>query len=229
MIKASEKIIIPLIFLFMSSACSSHPGSTLTDNLCEAPCWRGIEPGKTSSSDALSVVRSFADTNQNSISISDPWNIFSGLVYFQLKPGKVVRIFSINDTVALITFESIEGEVTFNDFISAIGTPTYVYHTMVLGPGFPLLPASDADHPWLYAIYPSRGVSFGSDMYNVWLGPTYSFRESSKITEIQYFDPEEYDLLLEKGFVVSISSGFSPSDLYSWKGYGNLNELYPLQ
>ena len=47
--------LMSLIFL---SACQTSK-SVIFSNLCAAPCWRNIEPGKTTSSEALEMIRKF--------------------------------------------------------------------------------------------------------------------------------------------------------------------------
>ncbi len=210
------------------SSCKNNHSSTIY-SLCSAPCWRDVKPGVTFFGEALSLIKSFPDVSYQSISISDTWNIFNRFVFFELTSGEVVRIFSIDDTVVLIDFENIHERQTLMDFTHEYGNPTYIYHAMNLGPGFPLLPASDAYHSWIYAIYPSKGISFSMDLYDVWLGPIETISGTLKITGIQYYDINKYDILLENGFIIIPVPNFTNSDYYPWKGFGDVNDLYPIQ
>ncbi len=207
-----------LIFL---SACQTSE-SVIFSNLCAAPCWRNIEPGKTTSSEALEMIRKFRDINSASIGVSGPWSIFSGFVQFTLQTGETIRVYSINDKASLITIYNLNGKLSFGKYVEELGMPEYATQTSVLGPGSPIIPASDAVHIWLFALNPKRGTVFGADVTDL------DLTTETRVSYVRYFDPDVYLELLDNGFLVLTDSGhFSEDKLQIWKGYGNISKLYP--
>jgi len=218
--------IVILLLVGLLTACRSTQSPVFSDQ-CAAPCWRQIEPGKTDSSGALSTIKSFSDIDLRRISISGPWNIFSGFIHFELTSGETIRIYMIDGFVVLIDFYNPKG-ITFGDCVDEFGFPEYVAQSSTLGPGLPILPASDAEHIWLNALSPSKGIVYSYDMYNVWFGSNFNLAQNTIISSIRFFDPKQYEKLLENGFLISNDTGgLSPGNLYQWNGYGNINELYP--
>ncbi|MBN2258030.1 MAG: hypothetical protein JW704_09420 [Anaerolineaceae bacterium] len=215
-----------LLFCLLFYGCTVRQ-SVVSTAKCTAPCWEGISPGYTSYEDSLLILQNLENVDNSSVIPSGPWSIFTNGISFQLYSGETAGISIIDDTVIMVSFRKPGGILSISECIQRFGTPSFIKQSHVLGPGFPLVLGSDAEHPWLYAVYPSEGISLGYDMYRVWTGPNYSLEPDTQINEIQYFDPKQYDLLLENGMIINSLSDIRQSDLYPWKGYGNVNDLYP--
>lgn len=191
---------------------------------CAAPCWRQINPGKTNFTSAVAIVEKFPDLRyQDSVEILNEWNIFSKRIFFTLKSGETIRIYFIDDVVAKISLTNKRGLSSFSDCIKIFNYPENVSRSSLLGPGSFFLPASSAIHEWFFAIYPNRGIGYGFDMYKAGT----RLKESTSVTDLYFFDINMYQLLLSKGFLVYSDSDYRESSLQPWKGYGDINELYP--
>lgn len=219
-------VLILLITIITSSCSTKNP--IVLSNQCKAPCWRQIEPGKTTAEEALKLIQSFPDLNNKSVSLSDSWNIFSGFVGFKLKTGEVIRVYSIDNNVVSITFESSTGLLTVGDLISEFGEPTYIYPENILGSGPLIIPASDSLHLWINLIYPKKGISVSYDSNDSYLFPDKSITKETKIKYLEYFDVNQYDQLFKLEYGSDYEDKSIKELLYPWKGYGNVEELYPI-
>jgi hypothetical protein len=223
-----EKIGFPMICLFILTTmflegCQPKKSAVFTNN-CVAPCWRQITPGQTNRDSAVNIVDQFGDIDKVGVTkLQDGWNIFSYILSFGLISGEKVEIYVIDDIVARISFSKSDGIASFSECIDAFGDPEYIARSSILGAGPFFLPASSAYHSWMFALSPKKGIVFGYDSYST--NP--DLGQKTEISDIQFFDVQKYDQLLENGFLVYSENGFSKNKLQTWKGYGNINELYP--
>ena len=100
-----------LTCLFMLSSCQPVQSAAFSDQ-CAAPCWRNIKPGETHFQDAIALIKKFPDIDTKDVGISGPWNIFSDFIAFNLTNGDDIRVYAIDNIVALITFHNPTG-ITF--------------------------------------------------------------------------------------------------------------------
>jgi len=209
---SNAKLLIVLAIALLLSSCKSNSKTVVFSDQCAIPCWRGINPGETHFQDAVNTVKKFPDYDSKYAGISGKWNIFSGFIDFDLKTGENIRVYAIDDVVALIAFYNPQG-ITFKNFAEEIGDPKYAARSTAMGRG-PLW--SEGPHVWLTAIYPQKGVVFNYDTtVNLQLTP------NRTAVFINFFDINQYEKLLNDYF---FEERF---ELYDWKGYGNINELYP--
>jgi hypothetical protein len=211
--------------LILLSACQTKQSAVFSSQ-CSAPCWRNIEPGKTSMQDAMTLVKNFHDVDANTIATAGgPWYIFSNYIEFGLSSGEKVNIFMLDNVVAQIYFSIPKGSITFGMCVEVFGSPEYAMQVPVLGSGGTIFP-SDAPHIWFDAISPSRGVVYGYDTFNAWTGPTFNLTSDTKVVELEFFDPQKYHQLLPNLISLDPPSEIENS-LHPWKGYGDIRALYP--
>lgn len=198
--------------------------SFILSNTCSPPCWFGITPGITQKDELIEVSKSNLVENIKTIEDDkDGWNIFDYILHLNLLSGDEVEIYTIDGVVTRISIDNQKGISSISYMIDLFGEPKYVARSTVLGPGSLLFAPSSAYHDWFFIIYPEKGVVFGLDTY-------YEGKEinpKTKITSLQYFDPKKFDLLLGKGFLVFSTEGYSEERFGIWKGYGDIDVLYP--
>ena len=160
--KTERMLILQFSFLFIlfSSSCTVTQPPVFSDD-CSAPCWRKIEPGKTTLEEALAIVGNMTDVDKETVgTASTNRYIFSGYIDFYLKTGENVNIYLLDDVVSVIEFDRQKGIATFGNCIGEFGDPDFVILTNRLGPGgFPFLPTS-AMHTWFYALNPKKVFHF---------------------------------------------------------------------
>lgn len=222
-----KRIIVALLFIAITLSSCQEARSEVFSDQCLAPCWRNIEPGRTQEEEALSIIKEFNDVKGNEIGIGGALDIFTSSIHFALQSEITVRVYFIDDVVALIRFERSTGISSFEKCIDEFGTPQKAIRTYLYGPGSPI-GATTTIHPWFFVLYPEEGVVIGYDTFQ-FLRATPSISPSSKVSVIGFFDAGLYEELLEKGFLVyiDISEKISEKDLFDWQGYGNFDELYP--
>lgn len=198
------RLILPglLVLVFLLSACVPVPNlrnekflkddSLLSSEPCDAPCWRGITPGVTSWSEALTVIEDAPDLDnpetqqaENGPQIGAQWKQTDG--------DPCCQMFSEDgETVSLILLQ-LAPDTTVGQVIAARGEPEYVIGT----------PGSD-DQAILSLFYPQSSlivVAFVAGAANGALS------ESSEVIGAYYLTPDRMDLILKT------------SNLYAWKGY----------
>jgi hypothetical protein len=173
------------------------------------------------------LVKDFPDVDIQSIeTIAGSWYIFNNYMTFKLRTNEVVRIYMLNDVVTMIDLSNPRGISSLETYITAFGTPQYAAESRIVGPGIPILPSDDV-HTWFFGLAPSKGIAFGHDTLNVWFGPNYDLGPHTMISDIRFFNPKNYDELLENGFLVDTASRSFSGRLYPWKGFGDIRQLYP--
>jgi len=190
---------------------------------CEPPCWRGISPGKTTGNEAHELISKFPDRINGNVK-GGPSDFFDAYYPFDLSNGTRVVVCTISDVVVMIAFSRDEGVITFGDAIKLFGAPQYATQSIVLGPGLPILPSSSW-HTYFNVLNVERGVAWSFDTYR-YLFPVQTVGESTLITYVTYFDPEQIETLLKDGSLVSRDEVYLYM-LNPWVGYGKLSELYP--
>ncbi len=172
--------------LILLAAC--QPRSVVFSSECSVPCWRNIQPGKTSMQEAVKLVKNFPDVNAKSIDTAGgPWSIFSDDIEFSLASGEEVDIFMLDNVVAQIYFSIPKGSITFGKCVEIFGSPEYAIQVFMLGPSETIIPLIDAPHYWFEAISPSRGVVYGYDTYNGWASPSFNLTSDTKVVQLQFF------------------------------------------
>jgi len=207
------------IILFFVTACSTPKPNELfeSDPACSLPCWKNIRPGETTQDEAIQIINAFEEVDNERVHLfNEPWNVLDGHILFYLgstpRTAIVGRIFSKNEKVVELRFTS-NLDVTFGEMVEKSSEPEIVISMLYVKGG-----------SYLMGLSPSRGIG-----YAFYPRPTTVLKSTTQIAFLVLFDPAYYEILLNNGV-------FSPrgenakeiqSHMYSWKGYGNISELYP--
>jgi hypothetical protein len=192
--------VIALVLLF--AACSPPPplrddkllqdtSLITTDAACSSPCWRGITPGKTPWSDALSKLQD--DKTLESVNVQTDDKSAALVAEFQQKGGSsCCQMFSKDGKNVNVLFLRIAPTVKLGQLIEAQGEPKYLVGS----------PYSD-DQAVMNLIYPDKSLV----VYAFVAGTTGALSESSEIVGVLYMTPSDMDLLIKT------------SSLHAWAGY----------
>lgn len=217
------RIITLLLSLLFLSGC--HKISFLDLNSCQLPCWNGLEQGKTTQGELLSVLKQLPSIDQESVTKGEPWGIFKSQVYFQFKPMDTYGVAYFIDN-KLVTID-IDGEIntTFGQMVDLAGEPDFIITTPLRG-GIPLQPSISYA---VTAIYPEWGISFTYDTRSLPNKMRTEVSPDISLDWISIFDPNIFDELVDaKYFGQSVLSGEDTRKyMKSWDGYGPLLEKYP--
>lgn len=199
-------ILLPglLVLVFFFAACQPPPElrdpnllqdrSLVSNEPCAAPCWRGITPGETAWSDALTIL-------EDDTTLSDPQSQSdeeTGAVVaeFQQIDTDVpcCQMFSETGEVVDILFLRAAPTVTLGELIESKGEPAYLIGS----------PFSD-DQAIMNLIYPDIPMV----IYAFVEGTGASLTEDSEIIGILYMKSSDMETLFET----------SEPGLQAWEGY----------
>lgn len=187
---------------FMTAACLPPPNlrneKFLNDNSlvsgepCEAPCWRGITPGETAWSDALTIIEDDAALNDPEVQTAEDgpavgaqWSPVDGEACCQM-------ISEDGETVSVVLLQ-LAPTTTLGDMIEARGEPTYAIGT----------PVTD-DQAIVSLFYPENSLIVIAFAAGAASG---NLSESSEIVGAYYLTADRMDLIIKT------------SSLYAWDGY----------
>lgn len=195
-----------LAFLLMALVAACAPAPVLRDDTllhdtslvsgepCTAPCFRGITPGETLWSDALTIIEDDPDfTNVQTQTAEDDSERIQ-VAWQDGENGAVCcQVLSEDGEVVRLTFLRTAPEMTLGEVIDAHGEPTYL-----AGQEF------TQDQAIMSLVYPDIPMV----VYVFVEGPeTGALSESSEIIGVLYFVPEDMQLLLDT------------TELHAWEGY----------
>jgi hypothetical protein len=205
-------------------APTSSPSSTATlekyfgNSSCSLPCWQGIMPGVTTSTQALQRLKDSPLIFNNSIQ-SEGSMTGSGKTTWRWKPddkmpevkGNFEWVNGIVHLMKLTTYNII----SIGEIISRFGPPEKISvidcTEVVEGPQW-----------WCATLY---YVKIGFEIHNSW-----SRSGNEKVIQITSTDITEFIMLFEPSTIEErVSSQGLDShylNLQDWKGYGNLLDLY---
>jgi len=152
-----------LITIILICGCTSPYPSKILDSDCAAPCWRDIKPGETPQDELLTQLSEMPYVKPASITIGHPWNIFSNIIKLETITGEKAEINLLDDIVAQITFSG-KKLTTFEQSVEKFGEPDYIINLQSFGPGFLF---GDAQHNFILALKPKKGIMYGYDSYYV--------------------------------------------------------------
>ena len=210
---------ILLILLFITACKSANREiSILDESSCSPPCWNSIIPGETSHSEVLQIVKNLNEIDsENVVDTNIPWKIFNKQIWFYLyKNSSQVKVqtdgavYFLDDKVVALFLQRNIGR-TFSEMIEIAGEPEAI------------ISMSFAGVTVIRAIDSSKGIVFESYVDSDQLHP------ETRIDNVMFFDTTHYEELLDAEMfsMGSYDAKETKKIMYPWKGYGNIEELYP--
>ena len=180
---------------------------------CEPPCWEGIVPGMTTSSEAVEVIRGLSFISQGSIyvgKVGDCGGVGWDFVLFH--NGQIPNgVDWCNGVVEKIHLGV--NNINIEDVILMFGPPEAIFASQG---GVP-----EHVNYIIHILYPSQGMEF---MAYTEEGISILGAET-RIGGAIFFEP----MALEE-YIIFKFEGIDPTDIFdslrSWKGYGDLFRLY---
>lgn len=170
--------------------------SLITNDPCSAPCWKGITPGETRWSDALTIIEDAPElddpqtqTAQDSKAVGAQWQKKDGDLCCQM-------VSEDGETVSFISL-TLAPEVRLQGLLDARGEPTYA-----LGQG-----VTD-DQAVVYLFYPEQSLIVIAFV----AGTNADLTGQSEIIGALYATQKDMDLTIKT------------SNLHAWQGYGPFSQ-----
>lgn len=218
--KMKKTITLVLVLLGLYGICifalsfvdyKNREFSTITNPVCQPPCWYGIYPGKSTELDVMTVLTKYEWINQNSVhnqKVRDetiqirwlfrkPVGDIAAYVYFSQKHVALINIMAIS----LLDIKN-----TFAQFGQPKQVVTYVYQGEIV----------------VILIYPEKGVflmmeeDIPDDIEQNYI----RIQENKSVSRVGYFDPTHLDELLNTSLYGSIPVQITLTDACSWQEDG---------
>lgn len=174
--------------------------SLISKEPCDAPCWRGITPGETQWSEALTIVEDSADLDDPQVQNAQEGSGIGAV--WQPKDGETCCQMATLDgeTVSVIVLR-LAPTLKLGDLIEARGEPNYVLGS----PG-------DEEQAIINLFYPDNFLIVTVFVAGDKKG---ELSASSEIVGAFYVAPDQMDLILKTNY------------LYGWKGYQPFSAYAP--
>lgn len=174
--------------------------SLLTGEPCAAPCWRGITPGETVWSDALTILED--DAGLENVTQQQDEESAARVAEWQQRGGTpgCCQMYSGNGEIVDLVFVRIAPEVSLGELFEVHGEPTYALSTEFSG-----------DQAIINLIYPETPMV----IYAFVAGNTASLSEISEVIGVLYMTQDDMELLI------------STSNLHAWTGFASYTEYSP--
>jgi hypothetical protein len=165
--------------------------SLLTNDPCEAPCWRGITPGVTEWSEALTILEDATDINDPQVQTGDD-GILVGAQWQPVDGDACCQMISEQGEIVDLIVVWQKPDKTVGDLIEVRGEPTYVIGT----PG-------DETQAIVSLFYPDNALIVIAFV----AGANADLNAGSEVVGAYYLTPERMQLILDT------------SSLFAWDGY----------
>ncbi len=187
------------------------------DASCSWPCWQGITPGVTKSSDALRLLQVSPVVSKSTVQSEEPRpGIGDARWYWEIGYNQYDGYMEWQDGIVRVIMLADYSKISIEETISRFGPPERVAVT-------DCSPIVEAPQQWCASLY---YVKEGFEINLKWEMPEYAddiqLSPSDPIRGVYLFEPSTIeDWLSYWGFY-----DLQDIDLRDWKGYGNLLELY---
>lgn len=199
------------------SSCELNSSAILDQYDCIPPCWEGVTPGQTTSSNAFRFLSELTEINQSSLTRIDNENGegYYAWHFINRTAEDYGRAYFYNDFIYIIDID-LKRKLPLSRFIEEFGEPNIV------------IPHSCwAETKWehIAIIYQDMGIALVS--FDPWVRPESSsinIQPNFKIEEVFYFDPPSF---FEPGTFYKISDSpdieLVQENSQDWHGYGIYN------
>jgi hypothetical protein len=161
------------------------------NTLIGTSCWRGIVPGVTAWSDALTMLED--DATLENVKTQESEDSPAKAAEFQPKGGTTCcQVFTQDGETVSVVFLRVAPEVSLGELIEAQGEPSYLVGSQY-----------SEDQAVMNLIFPEKSLV----IYAFVPGTTGALSEDSEIVGVLYLTPSDMDLLIKT------------SSLHTWDGY----------
>jgi hypothetical protein len=141
------------------SGCSSKTDSDLVgDEECSPPCWLGIQPGETKTSDAIQLLKRVEADGGGKLTILD-----TGIISWLDNSNKNYSLYSDNDLIVSVKIDFRSSSINLEEAISLFGEPSNVGPSKISDGGY-----------FITLYYPDKGLVFvaggNKSLYEIYPG-----------------------------------------------------------
>jgi len=207
-------LFVAIVFGGMTLFARTAESTIISDRSCQPPCWLRIQPGRTSVSEAVSILE------REDIEIM-PWADLSengkiGWMFHFPNKDSAGYIYFIDGKVGAISIQT-TGSLTLTEAFKKLGVPDY-YWTR-----FEKIDGQD----WLevFFMYPQDGFIVKVS-YNISLlaeSDAVDILGDQPVDRVVYFDPAMYDTILRARILFNEDRETIIEGLEPWQGFGEIS------
>jgi hypothetical protein len=203
-------------FLTFARNFDKQPSALLTSTQCSPPCWYGIHPGRSTTSQVYAVLDNFPDVNKDSI--LGEYNHYEKLIriywFFQRPAEDQMGSVNIDNGMATAVNISTVNSLKLAELIKKAGEPEAYW----LGTG----PRDDGEvFADIVLLAPTKGyvaelvtdIDSGSNHVEI--------KPGTPVFRVTYFSPDMYEELLGTRILID-KPARRRAPLQMWEGYGSI-------
>jgi len=227
--KTYLKTIIGIVLFVGLAACLltalrnylRQPSVVLTDAECDPPCWNGIYPGVTRSSEVFAILqkRKGIDINSLAENVNRKGEVVETHWYFQRPIEDLAgSIYFENDRVIAIKILTVNS-LNIGDILRKLGQPNQYWAEVGQG--------ENREYLNVALIYPSQGYVVEVVVNLERKMDTVKITESTPVFSVTYFHPALFHELLKTDILISTPPEVRRGSLRDWPGLGDLQFTAP--
>lgn len=211
-------VAIIMLVIFRVNEFTLRPSMALTNEVCEAPCWYGIQPGVTKSWKAYDILSGIdVITNESIYGEYDHGGAVTSWYWFFRRPasdggGTVYFADDRVSAISLLTATSLKLE----DFIDKFGEPDRYWTEIGYGENREFLE---------FSLFYAKGyvvnliIDTDSDSNQV------KIKGSNPVMRVTFFDPKRLDDLLDTRILIDTPKEVRTGSFIPWTGYGTISYI----
>jgi hypothetical protein len=209
-------LFIGVAFGVLSFLSNVGESTVITDTLCDPPCWHKIQPGQTTPWEAVSILQGMQTVGE--IAQWGEADEESKIAWIFHRPARDGGgyIYFLDDRVVAISMNP-AGSLTLADALEKLGEPDYRW----------IRYRKTAARRWveIILVYPTRGFFVQVDIELPFAGESTSvdIEGNSLVGKVVYFDPDQYEYLLNSRTIFRESEQTILERLEPWPGLGSIS------
>ncbi|MFZ3069577.1 MAG: hypothetical protein WA110_00425 [Anaerolineaceae bacterium] len=207
-------VVLGLIFLFKN--VSRQPSVILTSTECDPPCWYGIEPGQTNSSQILEKLDNIEGIEITSLTSNYDNNDNLEYIYWVFERPTVDSIGTIyfkDDQVSAIAILTVDS-LNLNELLTKLGEPGQYWTEIEYGENRKYLD--------VFFLYPTQGylaevlldIEYGENQVII--------QEETPVFKVAYFAPQMFQELWGTRILIDKEVNTRTGTFIPWEGYGSI-------
>jgi hypothetical protein len=193
-----------------------QPSVILTSTECNPPCWYGIIPGQSTSSEVYATLDQLDSVDKNSIRDAyDPRGKHTEIFWFFQRPieDNAGSIYLDNDQAIATNILTINS-LKLADLFEKIGQPETYWAEIRQGENREFLE--------VYLLYPTKGCVATVIVDIEGSANQVEIHETAPVFRVTYFAPEMYQELLETQILIDKPVNARTGSLQAWSGFGTI-------
>lgn len=212
-----HNLILPAILMLLSSSlissCNQKPMLVFTENTCQAPCWMGIIPGKTTLQQGIDIIHRI-DFVTDISELRSKSEVHDTLYFaFEKKYREAFGyIYSNKGIVEQIGFSPSSNNLTLGDIFHTIGTPDEylsIYYT-----------TAESHYYAISIYYKEKGITLHNTTFSG--KDDIEFYPDMPIELIVFTQPEMITKPEQDGTINQLNDTELAKGLTSWTGFNKI-------